>query len=168
MKRVLKRDVWSKNRNKPLRRNINRKKQVSRQFSCLWYIQLETFPKIVWYELSRFRQPWQVFLTSIQISPWILIRVRETFGGEWSQLNVITCLICDFNFFSNGKFSSGIFSDFFRIALFSEKLLLHTSLTISTPQLLFRSIYFFRAVAFLRSSVFEIFISSQLLFFQNT
>ena len=37
---VSKRDYWSKNRNKPLRRDINRKNQVSRQFSCLWYIQL--------------------------------------------------------------------------------------------------------------------------------
>ena len=47
-KRVLKRDYWGKNRsNKPLRKNINCKKQVSRKFSCFWYIQLETFPKIV-------------------------------------------------------------------------------------------------------------------------
>ena len=39
LKRILKWD-WSKDRNKSLRRNINRKKQVSRWFSCLWYMQL--------------------------------------------------------------------------------------------------------------------------------
>ena len=72
---------------------------------------------------------------------------------EKFQLNVITSLIWDF--FSNGNFHSGIFSHFFRTALFSEKLLLHTSLTTSTQQLLFRSIYFFRAAAFFKELRFR-------------
>ena len=71
-------------------------------------------------------------------------------------------------FFSNGDLPTGIFSDFFSTALFSEMLLLHASLTTSTQQLLFQSIYFFRAAAFLRSSGFDRVISSQQWFFQNT
>ena len=74
LKRILKRDYWSKDKNKPLRRNINRRNQVSKHFSCLWYIQLYTFQKIVWHKISRFRQPWQLFIWD---SPWIVIRVRE-------------------------------------------------------------------------------------------
>ena len=68
-------------------------------------------------------------------------------------------------FFSNSDFPSGIFSDFFRTALFSANLLLHTSLTTWTQQLFFPSIYFFKAAPFLRSSVFKRVISSQQLFF---
>ena len=60
-----------------------------------------------------------------------------------------------FYFFSNGSFPSGIFSNFFRAALFSEKLLLHTSLTTSTQQLLFPSICFFRAAAFFKDLRFR-------------
>ena len=78
-------------------------------------------------------------------------RGEGTSRREWFQLKVITTLIWDFdlfiNFFSNSDFPSGILSDFFRTDLFSKKLLLHTSLTTSTLQLLFRSIYFFRAAA---------------------
>ena len=72
-------------------------------------------------------------------------------------------------FFSNDDLLSRIFSDFFRTALFSEKLLLCTSLdkllrhnsnsfgaAISSEQLLFLS-----------NSVFERVISLQQLFFQN-
>ena len=40
-----------------------------------------------------------------------------------------------------------MFGNFFRTVLFSEKLLLHTFLTTLTQELLFRSIYFFRATA---------------------
>ena len=58
-------------------------------------------------------------------------------------------------FFSNCDFASGICSNFFRTVLFSEKLLLHTSLTTSTQQLLFRSIYFFRAAAFFKELRFR-------------
>ena len=82
LKRILKRDYWSKDRNKPLRRNINRRNQVSRHFSCLWYIQLYTFQKIVWHKIRRFRQPWQVFIWD---SPWIVIRVREPLGEKNSN-----------------------------------------------------------------------------------
>ena len=74
LKRILKRGYWSKDRNKPLKRNINRRNQVSRNFSCLRYIQLYTFQKIVWHKISRFRQPWQVFIWD---SPWIVIKVRD-------------------------------------------------------------------------------------------
>ena len=58
-------------------------------------------------------------------------------------------------FFFNGDFLSGIFSDFFRTALFLEKLLLHISLTNSTQLLLSQSIYFFRASAFFRELRFR-------------
>ena len=83
---------------------------------------------------------------------------EESSWGEKFQLNIITSLIWDYFFvFSNAvdDFPSGIFSDFFRAALFSQKLLLHISLTTSTQQLLFRSIYFFRAVVFLKELRFQ-------------
>ena len=66
----------------------------------------------------------------------------------------------NFGFFSNGDFPSRICWDFFRTALFLEKLLLRTS----TQQLLFRSSYFFRADAFF----FRRINSSQQLFFPNS
>ena len=44
---------------------------------------------------------------------------------------------------------------FFRTDLFSEQLLFHASLTTSTQQLLFRSIYFFRAAAFFKELRFR-------------
>ena len=54
MRKTLKSTYWIKNRfskNKLVRRNINSKKQVLRQFFfCLWYIQFLKFTKIVWYK----------------------------------------------------------------------------------------------------------------------
>ena len=55
----------------------------------------------------------------------------------------------------NNDSPSGIFGDFFRAALFSEKLLLCTSLITLTQQLLLRSIYFFRAAAFFKELRFR-------------
>ena len=59
-----------------------------------------------------------------------------------------TLVNLDFILFLNGDFPSGIFSNFFRTTLFSEKLPLHTSLTTLAQQLLFQTIYFLRAAAF--------------------
>ena len=73
-----------------------------------------------------------------------------------------------FFFFSNDDFPSDIFSDFFRTALFSEKLLLHTSLTTSTfdtTVTLSEHLFLQRSCFFLRSSVLERVVSSQQLFF---
>ena len=54
MRKTLKSTYWIKNRfskNKLVRRNVNSKKQVLRQFFfCLWYIQFLKFTKIVWYK----------------------------------------------------------------------------------------------------------------------
>ena len=78
---------------------------------------------------------------------------KGTSREELFELNVITSLIWDF--FSNGDFPSGIFSDFFRTVLFLEKLLFHISTTTSTHQLLFRRIYFFRPAAFFKEHRFR-------------
>ena len=98
-------------------------------------------------------------LTSIHMRfPMNTYQGEGTSRREWFQLNVITSLIWDFYLFlsfSNGDFPFGIFSNFFRTALFPEKLLLHTSLTTLTKQLLFRSIYFFRATAFIKEFRFR-------------
>ena len=71
--------------------------------------------------------------------------------------------------FSNCDFPSCIFSDYFSTALFSKEA---TSshffrVTASTQQLLFRSSYFFRAAASLRSSDSERVISLQQFFFSE-
>ena len=54
MRKTLKSTYWIKNtfsKNKLVRRNVNSKKQVLRQFFfCLWYIQFLKFMKIVWYK----------------------------------------------------------------------------------------------------------------------
>ena len=57
-------------------------------------------------------------------------------------------------FFSNGDSPTGIFSGFYRTALFSQKLFLHTSLTTSTQKLLFRlySSCFFKEAPFSKES----------------
>ena len=78
-----------------------------------------------------------------------------------------------FIYFANGDFRSSIFSDFFRIALFSEKLLLHTSLTTSTQQLPFQSLNIFRPAAFCKELRFRkshflaVIIFSEYLIFRN-
>ena len=73
LRKILKRHYWIKSRKKSPRRNINRKKEESRQFSCLWCKQRCTISEdsmtLLWSVLA-----WYV---SIWDSPWILIRMRE-------------------------------------------------------------------------------------------
>ena len=77
-----------------------------------------------------------------------------TSRGEKFQLNVITSLIWFFFFQMEISFLVYLVV-FFRTASFSEKLLLHTSLTTLTQQLIFRRIYFFRAATFFKELRFR-------------
>ena len=110
------------------------------------------------YEIPHelFRKPWQVFIWD---SPWIVpetltsIHMRfpmNTYEGEGIPIkgnHLLNLAFLFYFFFWNSDFPSAIFSAFFRTALFSERLLLHTSLT-----------HFFNTsfgASILRSSIFK-------------
>ena len=91
-----------------------------------------------------------------------------TSRGERFQLNIITSLIWNF-FFSNGDFVSGIFSGLFQDSfIFGEVTSSHFFNYFDTTVNLSEDLFLQSSYFFLRSSVFERVIPSQLLFFWNT